>query len=141
MAELNPHNARVIGLIDRDGELIHTMSDEGGAGDVFEVVINVGGADEVEVGTKFLIFDLGQELFDPGTKESLGHFEVVRGIGRVINVQTRMSTLITNRTKTVRIPKPVSSLANFINQGGDFVERDEPVAFKSPRIGDYARRV
>lgn len=69
--------------------------------DEYTVTINKGKADEVEVGDKFLIFDLGPELKDPDTDESLGRLEIVRGRAKVIHLQERISTLRTIETESI----------------------------------------
>lgn len=66
----------------------------------FRLVINRGSEDGIEVGTRFLVFGLGQTIVDPDTKEDLGLLEVVRGRARVVHVQERISTLESSETVT-----------------------------------------
>ena len=75
--------------------------------DEFRVVINKGGSDGVSLGDRFLIYQIGDELFDPDTNESLGQLEIVRGQGRASHVQERMSTVTSIETKRVVRGKPL----------------------------------
>lgn len=66
------------------------------------IVINRGSADGIKIGDLYLIFQLGKELFDPDTNDSLGLLEVLRGRARVVHVQERIATLRgTTSTKTM----------------------------------------
>lgn len=67
-----------------------------------ELVLNVGRADGVTDGTRFLVFEPGDEVLDPDTQESLGRLEIVRGIGEAKHVQERMTTIRSTEKKTVR---------------------------------------
>ena len=112
-----------------------------------KLVINRGSDDGVRESDRFLVYALGDELFDPDTKESLGRLEVVRGEGKPTHIQSRMTTLEPSRTqergtKTVRRSGPVTwgSL-----MGGEteevYTPEREPVPFDDPRAGDFARLV
>lgn len=105
--------------------------------DDYRVVINKGTTDGVTVGQRFLILNTGEEVFDPDTKESLGHIEVVKGKGEVTHVQEKMATLQT--TDTHEIKRKASGLFA-ITQAAQEVSR-EPKAFIDPQIGDVARRL
>ena len=61
--------------------------------DEYKIVINRGSRDSVEVGDRFLVFLLGENIIDPETGESLGHLEIVRGKARASHVQERLTTL------------------------------------------------
>ena len=61
--------------------------------DKLTVIVNAGENKGVKTGQKFLIVGLGQEVYDPDTKESLGALEIVRGKAEVIHVQEKMATL------------------------------------------------
>lgn len=60
------------------------------------VVINRGSNDDVREGQRFLIYKLGDEIFDPATKDSLGILEILVGKARVEYVQLNMATLISD---------------------------------------------
>lgn len=61
--------------------------------DEFRVVVNRGAADGVRSGDRFLIFELGPEIKDPESGETLGKLEVVRGTARVVHLQDKMATI------------------------------------------------
>lgn len=67
------------------------------------------------MGTRFLVFRLGEELFDPDTNESLGILELVCGEGKPEHIQEHISTLYTaktivKKTKTVKKSGPYGGL-------------------------------
>ncbi|MFV0606645.1 MAG: hypothetical protein ACK5NK_12465, partial [Niabella sp.] len=56
-----------------------------------QLIINAGTNQGIRKGYKFLIYSLGEEIFDPDTNESLGQLETSKGVGEVIHVQEKMS--------------------------------------------------
>lgn len=107
-----------------------------------KLTINRGSEDGVQVDQKFLIYQLGEELFDPDTRESLGNLEVVRGIGKVIHVQPRMATLESDqRTREKVVKKYKGTFAHLY--GAESEETSSPVIqpFDGAVIGDFAKRV
>src|SRR3990172_5886283 len=102
--------------------------------DEYRVVINAGKKDGVEIGHRFLIYKIGDEIFDPDRKESLGRIEVVKGKGEVIHVQDRMATLQTTEKHEIQ-RRPMGLLA--IAQSLEVTK--EPKAFIEPELGDIAR--
>ena len=75
--------------------------------DEYNIVINKGAADGVTSNARFLVYRLGEELFDPDTNESLGILELVCGEGKPEHIQEHITTLHTSKTfvkktKTVR---------------------------------------
>ena len=122
--------------------------------DGFEVVINLGSVDGVQDGQRYLVYALGDELFDPETKESLGRLEVVRGRGVIIHVQDRMAILRSTEHRsasgaTKRVIR--SSSGGFLAAtesilGRPTVEEIVPIGskglpFNSPVPGDLIRHV
>ena len=65
-----------------------------------KVVLNKGAQDGISNGNRFVVFSLGQEIFDPITGESLGILENIKGKGEVIHVQDRVSTMRTIRIRS-----------------------------------------
>lgn len=57
------------------------------------IIINKGSNDGVIKGDRFLIYNIGEEIIDPDTKESLGKLEIVCGEGKATHVQEKISTL------------------------------------------------
>lgn len=137
-AELNPYYAKVIGFVDQSGSLIENSA---GLTDYFRLLINVGDADDVKIGERVLVFSLGQQMNDPETNESLGHFEVVRGYGRVTSVQTRMSVIDSSKTKTVQYQKPQNINSVIMGTQIEYGQREDPAPFTKPQIGDLIRFV
>ena len=83
--------------------------------DDYKIVINKGRADGVTSDNRFLIYRLGEELFDPDTKESLGVLELVCGEGKPEHIQEKITTLYTakyiiTKTKTVKKSSPYGGL-------------------------------
>jgi len=60
--------------------------------DSFTVVINKGYLNGVKEDMKFVIYQPGEEIFDPKTKESLGHYEKVKIKVKVTNVAEKHAT-------------------------------------------------
>ena len=61
-----------------------------------EIIINKGTNKGIKIGQEFLIYTIGEELFDPDTGDSLGNTEIVKGRGEVKHVQPKQATLISN---------------------------------------------
>jgi len=135
--ELNPFTARVIGFVDEAGELVPDVEEA----DSYNLLINVGAEDDVKVGERVLVFALGSQILDPETKEPLGHFEIVRGPGKVTSVQVKMAIVRSLRTKTVRYQRPQTFQGIATGMLGDYGEREDEAPFRAARIGDYIRFV
>jgi len=68
--------------------------------DNMRVVFNRGTDHGIERGQRFIVYGLSEEeLIDPDTNESLGHLEIVRGTGRAVHVQQKMTTLESDKTE------------------------------------------
>jgi len=74
----------------------------------FCVVLNKGKNAGIREGMRFLIYNKGNEIFDPDTNESLGTLEIVCGHGVVTNVQDKCATVkcTDQKVKTVKINTP-----------------------------------
>lgn len=68
--------------------------------DEYRVVINQGSNDGVELGDKYLIYGVGEEITDPISGNSLGVLEIVRGRAKVIHLQPTIATLESIETYT-----------------------------------------
>src|SRR5882757_4916670 len=128
--DLNPYFATVIGFVAPDGEIM-----EAPAQAQFNLLINVGEVDDVKVGERVLVFSLGQEVKDPQSNESLGHFEIVRGEGKVTSTQVRMAVITSTRAvmEQRQKPLPVISIASGLSREYDMVQ--VPAPFRAPQIG------
>lgn len=105
-----------------------------------QVVINRGMQHGVKDGDLYLIYVEGPEIFDPETNESLGTLELIRGRGRVIHRQDRMSTI-----QCVR-QRPRDSLEKFFGIGltavsGRGGDAEENSTFKNVSMSDLARPI
>src|SRR3546814_411473 len=110
-------NAKIAGLIDQ-----------------YRIVINRGRDSGVKLGQRFQIYQIGDEIEDPDTGESLGRLEVIKGIGEVIHVQPKMATLQTTEKHEIqRRQSALSMLTHAVEVS------KEPKAFIQPEIGDLAR--
>ena len=117
--------------------------------DEFNLVINAGKNYEIKKGQRFLVYSLGEELFDPETKESLGRFEDVKGTGKVIHVQDKMATLqsdmkeaATRRVVTTKPPVLLSTSVWLTNstETEEYVPPDSK-PFEDPELGDYVKKI
>ena len=61
--------------------------------DKYKVAINKGSIDGVSKDDIFMIFEKGEELFDPDTKESLGSLEIPKLRMKVFNIQEKITLL------------------------------------------------
>lgn len=73
-----------------------------------QLVINKGQRDNVKLGDIFQVYNLGEELFDPDTKESLGKMRQICGTGIVVDLQEKQSTILSNKISTVNEKKIVT---------------------------------
>ena len=69
--------------------------------DPVTVVINRGSESGVEKGMRFIIYQKGDEIFDPDTNESLGFFEHIKAKVKVIQVSERFSTARNAETEVI----------------------------------------
>jgi len=105
--------------------------------DEYKVVINKGSVDGITNGDIFLIYSLGEELFDPDTNNSLGILEIVKGKGKSTHVQEHLTTITC-------ISKKVTEQTNhpYISIMGTSTQRiEEELPFEEPTIGDYAKLI
>jgi len=114
--------------------------------DPFTIVLNKGGRDGVKVGQRVLVYSIGEEIFDPDTKESLGRLEVVKGTGKVSHVQPQMATVASDMKapagRTIRgAPGGLSAIALGIQGREEEVLPPTPVEFESVVPGDLVRPV
>ena len=79
-----------------------------------DVVINKGAEDGVRAENRFLVYRLGEEMFDPDTNESLGTLELVCGEGKPEHIQERFTTLRSCRTQQLGRRTIIKSPAFFM---------------------------
>ena len=111
--------------------------------DMNTIVINKGSADGVTEGNRFLIYHLGEELFDPDTQESLGTLEIVCGEGKPTHIQEHMTTLASDKHET-RKTKTVVKHSPFFSTG-DVEETYDPetlqLPFENVEVGFLVRQI
>lgn len=110
----------------------------------YKVVINAGSDLGIQEGQRYLLYALSsEEILDPDTHESLGYLEIVKGTGKVIHVQERMSTIESDSYRTSS--KTVSRKNPFMGAFGSTVEEIESdkkhVPFENPEVGDLLKRI
>src|SRR5260370_36133362 len=70
-----------------------------------EVILAAGSRQGVKEGMVFVIYELGDEIRDPETGESLGRLELVKGRVTVAHVQEKVSHAVTlSKEKEERPP-------------------------------------
>jgi len=135
----NPAFARVIGYVDRNNQLADNWDDGG----QFKLLVNSGEREGTKVGDRVLVFALGPEVIDPIDQRNLGHFEVVRGQGRVVSVQQTMAVISCTDTAQEYRVKGFGGLTNAMAALGNIQRETELVTvakpFKFPEIGDLIR--
>lgn len=113
--------------------------------DDFTLVINAGANKNIKKGYKFLLYSIGEEIYDPDTHEPLGRLEIVKGKGKITNVQEQISTL--ESIETIKAPSKtvVSSLGryNFFGPSETTTYDGEPQQkpFKDPQSGDFVKYI
>lgn len=112
------------------------------------VIINKGRNQGISVGDRFLVFYMGDEIFDPDTKESLGRVEVVRGRAQATHVQDSISTLESNETISVSGPRKIvtrePTLGYYLSGAQrEIVEEaaEEKIKALNSKIGDLAKKI
>lgn len=111
---------------EREGKVVKVLSD-------FKIVVNLGSQHDIGEHDQFIIYELGEEIFDPDNRKSLGKVEIVKGIGKVSHVQAAMSTLVSCKTQEVPVePKSFGLL-------GSVRYETKLLPFDQPAIGDRVR--
>jgi hypothetical protein len=132
--------------------MIDTLARVASVIDDYTIILNKGSADGVQRNDKFLIYGVGEDIFDPETGENLGSLETVRGTARVEHLQERICTVRSNqivktpgRKRIIEHTPRSGSLSLALGMGGNAreeIEYDESIEDKeleNPEVGDYAR--
>ena len=108
--------------------------------DYYNLVINCGKNSGIKNGDRFLVYKIGQELFDIDTKESLGNLEIVKGIGIVSHTQEKMATLTSDKYKIKKsVKKHIPTFRQFM--GDEEISEKEIEPFLDPEIGDLCKKI
>lgn len=100
--------------------------------DDYKIVINKGSADGVVMANRFLVYRLGDEMFDPDTKESLGILELVCGEGKPEHIQEHLTTLYTAKYQVKKTRTVVKRGGFYSFNGGDTEETYDPETYDIP---------
>jgi len=106
----------------------------------YEVVINAGKIDGIDIGTRIIIYQIGEDILDPITSENLGKLEIIKGTGTVTHVQEKIATVESNMKKDVgkqikrRNPYSLGMFSAISN-----IQPYEVKPFEEPNIGDCVR--
>lgn len=70
--------------------------------DNYKLVINKGEASGIKEGQRMMVYHLDdEEILDPNTGESLGYLELVRGTGKIIFVQDKLSIVESDKKPNI----------------------------------------
>jgi hypothetical protein len=105
------------------------------------LVINRGSEHSIREKQNFLVYDLGDEIFDPKSKESLGILEITKGRGAVESVQEKMSVLISNNIEYENEIIQEHTIFPSFSTGKKNVKRSHIKPFKGVKIGDYVKPI
>jgi hypothetical protein len=139
----NRHYGYVIALIGKDGlPMSDTLSGSDRSDEILEVMISVGSDDGVGLDTRFVIYQEGDELFNPINNESLGYFEIVKGRGRVTHVQEKMSKIrSTETTKVLRSSIETAALGILRQAPEPSTYKTVAVPFRRVKVGDIIKPI
>ena len=112
--------------------------------DEYTIVINKGSNHGVNSENRFLVYRLGEELFDPDTNESLGILELICGEGKPKHIQPSQTTLYTaktfiKKTKTVTKTGPYGGLFGNTEEVYDPDITDIP--FENVEVGYLVKQI
>ncbi|MCT7517358.1 hypothetical protein [Aliarcobacter cryaerophilus] len=94
---------------------------------------------------EFLVYELGEELFDPDTNESLGKLEIIKGTAKPIHIQENMTIIQSNKYNIVEDKKIVKKSNQGLLFSGTLIEeviepREKTIKpFDNPNIGDFVK--
>ena len=104
----------------------------------FRLVINQGEEQGVKRGDVYLVYSVGDEIRDPETGAILGKLEILRGRGEVVHIMEKMSIL--RSMEQIQPSANVNALTALQGLGIDRT-READVPFRTPKIGDLARKI
>lgn len=110
--------------------------------DNYKLVINKGSEDGIREGQRMIVYNIDDEdIKDPDTGESLGYLELVRGTGKIIFIQEKISILESDMIYK-STPNSSKSLQQLISSPvGDFLNDGQKKPFANPKIGDLVKTI
>jgi hypothetical protein len=112
--------------------------------DDYKLVINKGSEHGIREGQRMLVYNIDDEdIKDPKTGESLGYLELVRGTGKIILVQEKISILESDAVnKPYLYPNSLTLSATIIKDLIDqklIEQKRKP--FDNPQVGDQVKPI
>jgi len=109
----------------------------------FQIVINAGAEAGLRMKQRVMIYAIGEMISDPDSGEELERLEIVKGTGRIIHLQGKISTVKSDMVEeTPRHIKRQTTLGSFSSVFGPSEETEiikEDIPFSEPQIGDLVR--
>jgi len=91
--------------------------------DPYRLVMNRGERNRIQVGRRVLIYGISEEeIIDPNTGESLGFLELVRGTGRIILVQDKISIIESDKKPDIDLNKLSYLIVEYLHKPRDLSE-------------------
>lgn len=113
--------------------------------DEYKVVLNVGKVDGAEIGMRFLIYSLGEEITDPSNGQFLGTLEIVKGKVLVTHLQEKMCTAEAVKKTRVETVRTRPSIRGFLSELTPEQITETESAIQDPlddvKVGDFVRRL
>lgn len=116
--------------------------------DAYKLVINRGREHGIREGQRVLIYEVGDEqILDPDTGESLGNLELVKGTGKVFQVEDKYAVVESDKThQRLRIDQGGDRVAQlFLGDFRTFLATQPkeivPSPFDNPRVGDFVKPI
>ncbi|ACK68246.1 conserved hypothetical protein [Rippkaea orientalis PCC 8801] len=124
--------------------------------DDYKLVINRGSEHGIREGQRMLVYCVSDEdIKDPNTGESLGYLELVRGTGKIIFIQEKISILESDKTKAeirkifnrASKSEPRSHTLKTLSamlaepEPLETIESKELVPFENPQVGDQVKPI
>ena len=117
------------------------------------VVVNIGSMNSnISKNDEFLIYELGDELFDPYTKESLGKLKIIKGKVTPIHIQDKMTTM--QSYELIRRPEKIIEKTKSQNSFGlaamaflgDTTEKEKIISeeikkLTNVKVGDFVKKI
>ena len=110
--------------------------------DNYKLVINRGSENGIREGQRMLVYCVSDEdIKDPHTGESLGYLELVKGTGKIIFVQEKMSILESDKIFKSSKTNPYPSITHSWQQLDFLVLEGKLVPFENPEVGDMVKPI
>ncbi len=107
----------------------------------YKLVINKGSSSGIKKEQRFLVYKIGEEIFDPDTKESLGNLDIVRGTGRVVHLQDSMATIESDMIRHIHRSRQAGFTMFKYMGGEETIYETEKIPFEDPGVGDLVKPV